>query len=431
MKTYPCESRVKARARHWIAGILLGACVLVQPAAAQLLYDKEYPLMGYGHTSPNDAYSQMMQRLAARGEKLPATETRGYLDALLKELDIDPSSQVLVFSKSSLKQRFIAPQTPRSLFFNDEVYVGFVPGSRSLEVAAMDPDQGPVFFDVSQEATAEAPFKQETSRCLRCHDSYSMTGGGVPRFMLSSVIAGADGNVVSHELSEITDISTPIENRWGGWYVTGKSGKQGHLGNFIVTDVAILAKRPWQGQINQDKLDSYVDLAIYPRQTSDIVALLVLQHQVDIQNRIVRLNYESRKLLAEKPAATDADLQPLVMPLLQGLFMADEAPLADSVEGNADYRASFEQRGPKTADGLSLREFDLQTRTFKYRLSYLIYSRAIEALPAPVKTVLFRDIRTVLDGDTLLLPGFALPDAERATIRTILQATKPDVLALE
>ena len=155
-----------------------------------------------------------------------------------------------------------APQTPRSLFFNDEVYVGFVPGSRSLEVAAMDPNQGPVFFDVSQEANAEEPFKQETGRCLRCHDSYSMTGGGVPRFMLSSVIAGADGNVVSHELSEITDISTPIENRWGGWYVTGKSGKQGHLGNFIVTDVSILAKRPGQGQINQDKLDSYVALAV-------------------------------------------------------------------------------------------------------------------------------------------------------------------------
>ena len=416
--------------RSGLAGLLL-ACAGVQPAVAQLLYDTEYPQMGYGHTAPTDAFTATMQRLGASGTKLPAVEQRGYLDALLKELDIDPASQVLVFSKSSLKQRYITPENPRSLFFNDDVYVGFVPGSRSLEVAAMDPLLGPVFFDFTQEADAEAPYKQETSRCLRCHDSYSMTGGGVPRFMLSSVIAGADGNIVSHELSEITDITTPVSDRWGGWYVTGKSGKQGHLGNFIVTDASMLAQKPWQGQINTDKLDNFVDLSTYPRQTSDIVALLVLQHQVDLQNRIVRLNFETRKLLAENPAAGDKELQPLVMPLLQGLFMADEAPLADTVEGNSGYREAFEQRGPKTTDGFSLRTFDLKSRTFKYRLSYQIYSKAIDGLADPVKGLLFRDIRAVLDGDTLLLPDYELPADERQTIRTILQATKPEVLALE
>ncbi|MES2604770.1 MAG: hypothetical protein V4603_07510 [Pseudomonadota bacterium] len=435
MKAFPYETRVNAAVRSgwrtWVAGVLLGVFAAGQLASAQELYDKEYPQMGYGRTPPTDTYTKLMQRLAESGQKLPATDSRGYLDALLKELDIDPSSQVLVFSKSSLKQRFIAPQTPRSLFFNDEVYVGFVPGSRSLEVAAMDPNQGPVFFDVSQDAAAEAPFKQETSRCLRCHDSYSMTGGGVPRFMLSSVIAGADGNVVSHELSEITDMSTPLEQRWGGWYVTGNSGKQTHLGNFIVTDVAVLAKRPWVGQTNQEKLDTYADLAIYPRQTSDIIALLVLQHQVDVQNRLVRLNYESRKLLAENPNADDAQLQPLVMPVLQGLFMVEEAPLADAVEGNAGYREWFEQRGPATADGLSLRQFDLQSRTFRYRLSYLIYSAAVDALAEPVKTLLFRDIKAVLAGDSILLPRFELPAEERATITAILQSTKPEVLVAE
>src|SRR5690606_25602134 len=107
-----------------------------------------------------------------------------------------------------------------------------VPGARSLEIAVMDPRLGPVFFDYSQDPAAAEPFKQETSRCLRCHDSYSMTGGGVPRFMMSSVIAGADGNLVSHELSEITNLATPIAERWGGWYVTGQSGEQAHRGNF-------------------------------------------------------------------------------------------------------------------------------------------------------------------------------------------------------
>jgi hypothetical protein len=415
--------------RRLQAGTCLVLLALATPATAQFVYDREWPLMGYGKQAPNDPYSQLMRKLAASGDKLPHDAAgRGYLDGLLQALDIDTSSQVLVFSKSSLKQRFIEAANPRSLFFTDEVYVGFVPGSNSVEIAAMDPLLGPVFFDVRQDPQAEEPFKQETTRCLRCHDSYSMTGDGVPRFMLSSVISGPDGNIVSHELSEITDMATPIEQRFGGWFVTGTSGKQIHLGNFLVTEASQLATRPWQGVINQTDLTQFVDLAKYPRQTSDIVALLVLQHQVDVQNRFVRLQYESRKLLDANPSAETTELQALIQPVLAGLFMADEAPLADRVEGTSGYREWFEQRGP-IVDGKSLRQFDLQGRTFRYRLSYLIYSAAIDGFAEPVRNLLFRDIAAVLDGDTSLLPGFVLPADERAAIKAILQATKPEVLA--
>lgn len=417
--------------RRLRAGTCLLLAVLAAPASAQFIYDREWPLMGYGKQAPDDPYSQLMHKLAETGQKLPHDAAgRGYLDGLLQALDIDTSSQVLVFSKSSLKQRFIEAKNPRSLFFTDDVYVGFVPGSNSVEIAAMDPLQGPVFFDMKQDPQAEQPFKQETTRCLRCHDSYSMTGGGVPRFMLSSVISGPDGNIVSHELSEITDMSTPVEQRFGGWFVTGTSGKQIHLGNFLVTEASQLATRPWQGVINQTDLSAFVDLARYPRQTSDIVALLVLQHQVDLQNRFVRLQYESRKLLDANASAETTELQALIQPVLAGLFMVDEAPLADHVEGTSGYREWFEQRGP-VVDGKSLRQFDLQSRTFRYRLSYLIYSAAVDAFAEPVKQFLFRDIAAVLDGDTSLLPGFALPADERAAIKTILQATKPEVLAAQ
>lgn len=415
------------RAKVFMLAMLL---IGVVPAQAQLVYDKEYPLMGYGHNPPTDSYSRLMKKLADKGSKLPyVAEGRGYLDGLLQALGIDPSSQLLVFSKSSIKQRFISPKTPRSLFFTDEAYVTFVPGSHSLEVATMDPEQGPVFFDVTQDVTAKVPYKQETDRCLRCHDTYSMTGGGVPRFLLSSEITGPDGSIISHELSEITEQATPIERRWGGWYVTGLSGKQEHLGNFIVKDIAQLSKRPWQGLINQENLDAFVDLKAYARPTSDIVALLVLQHQVEVQNRLVRMNYEGRKLLAQNPAVGDAELQTLVKPLLEAMFMADEPTLKDRVQGNSGYQQWFEKRGPATADGLSLRQFDLKTRTFRYRLSYLVYSNAVAALPDRFKTVLFRDISAVLNGDTTLVDKLVLPPDERQAIRTILQATKPEVLA--
>lgn len=429
MSLFPHKSQVLERSLRVIARA--AACftlaTIASVASAQLAYDTEYPLMGYGKQAPTDRFSEVMMELAQQGVKLPYdAEGRGYLDSLLQALGIDPSSQVLVFSKTSLKQRFITPENPRMLFFNDEVYVGFVPGSRTLEIAVMDPNQGPVFFDFSQEPADPEPFKQETSRCLRCHDTYSMTGGGVPRFMLSSVIAGPDGNLVSHELSEITDPSTPIETRWGGWYVTGQSGKQIHRGNFVVRDVSVLQNRPWQGEINQDELGKFVDLKAYPRQTSDIVALLVLQHQVDVQNQIVRLNYESRKLLDAAPDAGADQLLPLVQPLLESMFMLHEAALADAVQGNSDYQHWFEEQGPKANDGRSLREFDLNTRTFKHRLSYLIYSDAVDALAEPVKQLLFARITAVLDGEAL--GETALPADEREAIRTILQQTKPEIL---
>ncbi len=434
MPTFPCIPRVNRRPRGWHFWPLLLALpallVSLAPAQAQLIYDTEYPQMGYGKNPPTDPYSRLMKALAAKGEKIPYQAGRnGYLEGLLQALGIDLSSQMLVFSKSSLKQRFISPQTPRSMFFTDEVYVTFVPGSRSLEVAAMDPVLGPVFFDVSQDIKAEVPFKQETDRCLRCHDTYSMTGGGVPRFMLSSVITASDGNIVSHELSDITDQSTPIEERWAGWYVTGMSGRQMHRGNFIVKDVSVLSKRPWVGEINLGSLDQFVDLAAYPRKTSDIVALLVLQHQVEVQNRLVRLNYESRKLLAASSKTKDEELQALVKPLLEAMFMMDEAPLGDAVLGNSGYQQWFEQRGPATSDGKSLRQFDLNTRTFRYRLSYLVYSDAVAALADRVRQLLFGDISAVLAGDTTLLDGKSLPAPERQAIHDILQATKPEVLA--
>lgn len=410
-----------------LAGLLWGGA---PGAQAQLRYDTEYPEIGYGKTLPDDGFSRLLAGLEAKGESLTHDGTaRGFLEALLQALDIDASSQVLVFSKSSLKQRFITPANPRALYFNDDVYVGFVPGSRSLEIAAMDPQQGAVFFDLDNTQATPLTYKQETSRCLRCHDSYSLTGGGVPRFLLSSEIAGPDGAIVSHELSEITDVTTPLERRFGGWYVSGLSGNQIHLGNLIVRDPSQLAQRPWQGVLNQQTLTAFADLAAYPRATSDIVALLVLQHQVDFQNRLIRLNFDSRQRLASDPAPSEADLQALLKPVLAALFMADEAPLAATVTGNSGYQQWFEQQGPRAADGRSLRELDLATRTFKHRLSFQIYSRAVDALAEPVKALLFADIRAVLAGNETLLPGLGLSAAERSTLGAILRDTKPEVLA--
>ncbi len=411
-----------------IPGLVLSLALAAAPALAQLRYDTEYPEIRYGKVAPDDAFTRAMAALEAAGESLEHDPLgRGYLDSLLKALDIDPASQMLVFSKTSLKQRFINADNPRSLFFNDEVYVGFVPGSSTLEVAAMDPKLGPVFFDFAQKPDAPERFEQETGRCLRCHDSYSLTGGGVPRFMLSSVLAGPDGNMVSHELSEITDTSTPLERRWGGWYVTGTHGAQKTLGNFIVRDVSVLREPGFSGIGNLQSLESLVDLGKYARPTSDIVALLVLEHQVETQNAITRLNYDSRTQLAKGPLDAEA-LDTLTRPLLDSLFMAHEAPLGAPVTGSSEYAENFVKRGPADSRGRSLRDFDLQTRTFRYPLSYLIYSEAITALADPVREYLFGRIKAVLENAPDAPEYPHLSADQRSVIAEILRETKPEIL---
>lgn len=423
--------RKSLRSAVYSTAACLFACgvLLASVAQAQFRYDSEYPVIGYGKVAPQDRFSKLMQELAASGTSLEYDASgRGYLDALLQALDIDPSTQVLVWSKTSLKQRFIQPSNPRSLFFNDEVYVGFVPGSSTLEIGAMDPNLGPVFFDFAQSPEAAQPFKQETSRCLRCHDTYSMTGGGVPRFMLQSVLAGTDGGIVSHEISEITDTSTPFARRFGGWYVTGTHGEMQTMANYVISSADMIRQPDFAKNGNQTSLDAYVNLDAYVRPTSDIVALLVLEHQVEVQNAITRLNYDSRMLLEANPQAGDAELDPLIRPLLDSLFMAHEAPLTDKVAGTSGFREYFEQQGPRDAQGRSLRELDLESRTFRLPLSYLIYSDAIKALPDPVRTRLFAQVRAVLQQESGAVEYPHLNSDQRGAILAILQETLPELL---
>lgn len=410
-----------------LLGLMAGALLPVTGAQAQLRYDVDYPVMDYGGRPLQDGFSRALAELEAGGGSLAHSGTeRGYLDSLLELLDIDPSSQILVWSKTSLKQRFIEPENPRALYYNDEVYVGFVPGSSTLEIGAMDPVLGPVFFDYFQSPEADVPFERETGRCLRCHDSYSMTGGGVPRFMLMSVLAGTDGNVVSHEISEVTDTSTPYSRRWGGLYVTGRHGSMDTLANFIVDSAEKLRKGDFAAYGNRQSLDEFVNLDGYLRGTSDIVSLLVLEHQVEVQNRITRLHYDSRQLLDGNPEAGAAELDPLIRPVLDSLFMAHEAPLGDAVEGSSGFREHFEAQGPRDAQGRSLRELDLQTRTFRYPLSYLVYSPAIAALPEPVHGRLLEQIRAVLLQQAGAVDYPHLNADQRAAILAILQATHPE-----
>jgi MarC family membrane protein len=394
-------------------------------APRPLRYDTEYPSIGYSTTAATGAIAELEARLE-RGElALSFDSGRGYLDSVVAALGIGVESQVLVFSKTSLQVEGISAAQPRAIYFNDDTYVAWVPGGEGLEIATFDADLGPVFYTLAQGPAAAPKFERKLGECLRCHDSYSLTGGGVPRFITGSGYTDVNGNLVAHEGWILTSDRTPLRSRWGGWYVTGRHGAQVHLGNIAVRDVAELQRLEELRKGNLENLDALLDTSAYPSNRSDIVALLVLEHQVRVQNAITRASWDAHMALAAG-ATDETRIAAIAEPLVEALFLVDEAELTDEISGTSGFAQAFMARGPRDAHGRSLRELDLKARLFKYPLSYAIYSRAFDALPGVVKERVFARIDEILSGADTSAAYARFSAGDRATILEILTATKPD-----
>jgi hypothetical protein len=403
---------------------------------APFRYDIEYPIIGYSKSATHNRVAALIERTEAGDLVLAARAPRGYLDSLLSALEIDASSQMLVFSKTSLQADSITSDSPRAIYFNDDTYVAWVMGTNALEIATLDSELGPVFYTLAQPSGRDEGFERHNAQCLRCHDSLSMTGGGVPRFITGSGYTGRDGTIVAHEGWILTSDRTPLRSRWGGWYVTGFHGDQVHLGNIAVRSVYELERLEELRRGNLENLGGMLDTSAYLTNYSDIVALLVLEHQVRAQNAIVRVNFDARMALAAAGLPADAEVDDLgalgvdIEPLVEALFMADAVSLTAPVRGTSGFAEQFAARGPRSADGRSLRDFDLQTRLFRYRLSYVIYSQAFDALPAGVRHGVYARIADVLSGRDAA-PAYApLMEDERTSIAQILAETKPEFAAV-
>ncbi|MDT8399247.1 MAG: hypothetical protein RQ899_11585 [Pseudomonadales bacterium] len=418
--------------KYFIADVLTSLsivlCLSSQSATAQLRYDQEYPAVGYSTAAASDPMSRLLAKIDGGQRSLEYREPRGYLDDLLAALDIDPSTQILVFSKTSLKLRFITAATPRAVYFNDSVYVAWIQGSSSVEIAAMDPNLGPVFYVLTRSPEGLPETERVMNRCLRCHDSYGLSGGGVPRFLMSSNLVDADGEIVTHEQSQITDARTPLAERWGGWYVSGRHGSQTHLGNLVIRDPAMLSHPDVSKTGNITDLSSLLNIAPYLSPHSDIVALLVVEHQIAVQNLLTRLNFEARTLLADNDAERDPDaaIAELSEPLVRALLMVDEAPLNDRISGTSGFSEYFQRLGPRDSQGRSLRELDLVSRTFRYPLSYLVYSEAFAALPQVVRQQVYARLHEELAAGAFAARFSHISAADKAATLAIVKDTLPD-----
>lgn len=427
---------VRRPALPYLALLALAAAPRV---AAQSAPDYEQPPVSYSQTAPQDAFAALQRKIAA-GEFALAGRERHAVKSLLDALGVPVASQLLVFSRTSLQRGRIRPERPRALYFSDTVSVGWVPGGL-IEIAAIDPQLGPVFYSIEVPLNAP-PVIARDSDCLRCHGGAFVRD--VPAIFVRSVFPGADGDPLLRHGSTVVDDRTPFGDRWGGWYVTGYRGTATHRGNTLAREVGDalhfepVAARP-------DELSAFFDTDAYLAPTSDVVALLVFEHQTAMQNALTHAAFSTRRMLAYQAGLQKHFKEPVtaepaydsvksvfssaVENVVDRLLFRGEAELPEGVAGSAAFRTAFVAGAPRSAAGHALKDLHLRGRIFAQRCSFLIYSDMFRALPEQLKTRILDRLHAALVSRDPADRYAYLEPAEKERILAILRETHPDAQA--
>jgi hypothetical protein len=326
---------------------------------------------------------------------------------------------MLVFSTTSLQLSLITPSNPRAIYFNEDTYLGFIPGGR-VEIVSIDPELGGVFYIMDIPKSAGAGLNIERSRrCMNCH-SGSETGY-VPGLTIKSVVPGSRGGSLDAFRIDRTGHDIPLNERFGGWYLTGEHGLTNHWANTIGHMV--------KGDITKEPVmpGERFSFGKYLAETSDILPHLVHEHQAGFVNRVLQAGYVARMFLHEQNGSelTDAqrsEIERHARELVRYILFADEAKLPEGgMKGDAAFREEFSRNRKTSKSGASLKDFDLQRRIFKYPCSYMIYSPVFEALPEVVKSSVLRELKERLrDEDKTFVH---ISNEEKGAIREILAET--------
>jgi hypothetical protein len=410
--------------RSWLCSVFI---FLSAPLRAEDSY--ELPPIHYSLTEPNDAVSALKQQALTWDN----SSHQSLLKQLMQRLHVPEASQVLVFSKTSKQKDLISPQTPRAIWFGDDAYLGYAMDGL-IEVTTIDPVLGAIFYTVDPEAKSAPQFQRDES-CLSCHGG-SFTDG-VPGVHVRSVTPSVTGQPLFSQGSILVNAGTPFSERWGGWYVTGQHGKGVHRGNTLALEQG--ERVLWDASKGQNvqNLQPYFDTKRYLRDSSDVVALMLLEHQTGVQNaltkanqtilRVVHIQQSLAKELGESlpPEPSGSALRIIehcVEDVLDALLFKDEALLpAGGIEGSAEFVTQFTALGRRAKDGRSLKDLQCLERLFKYRCSYMIYGVTFTHMQQDLRRKVLDRLKHVLRaGDSRYA---YLAESERKHIHKILADT--------
>jgi hypothetical protein len=409
-----------------LACSILVSTVLAGVAAGQLSETfvdwAAHPAIAYATQPTTDPVAELSRRVQEGKSELKSDGPSGYLRSVLDALNVPIESQVVVFVKDSVQAIRINIGNPRSLFFNESVAVGWVRGG-FIELASQDPTQGVIFYRLDRTFTGGPRFTRDDS-CLSCHHAF-------PTMAVPGMLARSVGQFQ-------VDDHVPLDRRWGGWYVTGTHGSIQHMGN---AEPARLFESPRPTDtFNWPSLDGKLDMAGYLSPHSDIVALMVFEHQMHLMNLLTRIgwdarvaDYEWQRGNAQRPGSPQGQADTIVpvadaaREVVDYLLFIDEAPLTAAIHGSTRFAEKFAAQGPRDRLGRSLRDLDLRRRLMRYPCSYLIYSPLFDKLPAHAKDAIYRRMWQVLSGKDRAARYTRLSSADRQAITEILRDTKKDL----
>lgn len=408
------------------------------PVAAQL--DFEAPPVNYNKAEASNPVEDLNGLLRTGEQTLTFDDEHGYLKSVLDLLDVPDSSQMLVFSKTSFQLRRISRRRPRAIYFNDDVYVGWVQGGDTLEVSVADDHLGAVFYTLRQKPVDRPQLTRDRGQCTICHASARTSG--VPGHLVRSVYPSSSGQPNFGAGTFTTDHRSPFKERWGGWFVSGTHGKLRHMGN-VTADEEAPQSLDREAGANVRDLSDHVNTGPYLTNHSDIVALMVLEHQTRMHNLITRLNFETRsaqhydaimnkaleRRADHRSESTTRRINSAAEKLVEYMLFSAEFPLSAAVAGTSTFAADFSKRGPRDSQGRSLRELDMKRRMMKYPCSYLIYSTPFDALPEAAKSRVYERLLEVLSGEDQSEAFAHLSTRDRGNILEILRDTKRDLPA--
>lgn len=398
----------------------------ILPLSAQVdLWD--LPPLQYSNSAATNRLTTLARDWQSGKQKLTGSTELARVREVLSALQVPEASQILVYSKTSKQNNLIHPGNPRALYFSKDCYAGFVPGGM-MEVIINDAKLGPVFYLIELGHAEQAPkVERDTSDCLSCHGTGRTEN--VPGLLVRSVFPDENGNALLSFGSTLVTHDTPIAERWGGYYVTGTIALP-HLGNRTYTEGGSV--EPARSDLPD--LRGKIDGSRYPHATSDIVALMVLEHQCQAHNLLTaaKMNYERARFLSKSIDPTgDPDqgsagrvAEQAAQRIVDWFLFQGEADMGeDGVTGSEAFQQQFSAAIPRSRSGDSLADFQLNSRLFKNRCSYMIYSQAFECLPDSVKSRVIAKLKAVFDATETSDAYPQIKGPERRRIAAILRDT--------
>jgi hypothetical protein len=251
--------------------------------------------------------------------------------------------------------------------------------------------------------------------------------------LVRSVFPGLNGAPAGDFGVYITDDRSPFEQRWGGWYVTGMTGSMQHMGNAILSDSTKSESLLTNQTLNLASLKGKFDTDAYVTPYSDVVALMVFEHEMHMINLFTRVGWEARlakyqeqmnKPSKDRGNATERLYRDASNELVDYMLFVDEIPLTSTITGTSGFTSQFSTEGPFDNKGRSLRQFDLERRLMRYPCSFMIYSEAFNGLPEEVKEAIYKRLWQILSGEEKGDKYRRLSFSDRRAILEILRDTK-------